>query len=94
MLELPQRVHLPAPSDTSPEKGALVSRSVQSDLFRALQDQLQRNEQISPAQTSKNHIAHPNHAIQPLRHACKRSGTSVSVAWRYEVAFKFLAVLA
>ena len=37
MLDLPLRVHLPAPRDASFEKGALVSRSVQSDLFEALQ---------------------------------------------------------
>ena len=51
VLDLPLRVHLLAPSDASLEKGSLVSRSVQSDLFQALQDQLQRIEQVSLVQT-------------------------------------------
>ena len=72
VLDLPLRVHLPAPSDASLEKVTLVSRSVQSDLFQALQDELQRIEQVSLVQTPVYHIVHPNNAMQPLQHACKR----------------------
>ena len=72
VLDLPLRVDLPAPSDASLDKGALVCRSVQADLVQALQDQLQRSDQVSLVQTSKNYTVHLNHVIHPLQHACKR----------------------
>ena len=75
VLEFPLRVHFPTPCDASLEKSALVSSIIQTDLFQALQNQVQRIEQVSLVQPTINHIVHPRHAIEPLEHAC-------SVAWK------------
>ena len=75
------RVNVPTLRDSGVEKSALVSRSVQADLFQALQNQVQSIEQVSLAQPPMNNIVHPDHAIEPYN-------TRVSVAWKYQVAFK------
>ena len=53
VLDFPLRVHFPTPCDASLKKSALVSRSVQTDLFQAPQNQVQRIEQVSPVQPPK-----------------------------------------